>query len=371
MTMHIETTTAEDVETQLSSLPTTSSEEMDAMPEPPRSLLEAGRSGIEEESNDFDPTQPLAITMDELTDYYCNAVTAVKAIREGKEQEGRVLKPPPPMAKKFVSAVRNAVMSRDEPTGLYENLRITPCLHDDDDEFTRKASNFMDMCSGPVAAGANEDVEEGTSKPGHIKIEQAFRPKGNIVEGWVYVRWMEVGWRAAGFKAHRIGSLPLVMFSRQDENEALRDTLDRIMEEVYPVLVECFPHCHIVPIQTCEELWANNRNPSMTKDGSELRAALMRAQAQQSSKNRSEGGSNEFSVRSSRKTKAMDASDTTATRLEDFGSGELEASVTVLPPQEETEPWYQRIINFRPSAFQVFSCWSSSVLITTDRKSVV
>lgn len=167
----------------------------------------------------------------------------------------------------FVVSTRKAILSQDLDTSFMRH-RITPVVLRDD--FLVKAVNFLEMCQGRIQQSGR----------GHIKIDQAFRNKGTFIEGWIFVRWMEVGWRAAGFKAHRLGSLPLVTFHRKDNDADLQKLLDRLMQEVYPVLVESFPQCDIVAVQSCDELWYPART---SRVGSELKDALHRAAAGASS----------------------------------------------------------------------------------------
>jgi hypothetical protein len=197
----------------------------------------------------------------------------VNALAGSSMSLGQQLQSPDPMLdltaaqEVFVVSTREAVLSQDLDSCFTKQM-ITPVVLRDD--FVFKAVNFMEMCQGRIQQSGR----------GHIKIDQAFRSKGSYVEGWIFIRWMEVGWRAAGFKAHRLGSLPLITFHRRDNDTNLQETLDMLMQEVYPVLVECFPECDIVAVQSCEELW----NPARTsRVGSELKDALQRAAAAVSS----------------------------------------------------------------------------------------
>jgi hypothetical protein len=167
----------------------------------------------------------------------------------------------------FVASTRNAVLSQDLDSAFTRH-KINPVVLQD--HFVVKAINFMEMCQGRIQQSGR----------GHIKIDQAFRNKGTFVEGWIFVRWMEVGWGTAGFKAHRLGSLPLVTFHRKDKAADLQGILDRLMQEVYPVLVECFPECDVVAVQSCEESWYPTRT---SRVGSEVFDALQRAAAGASS----------------------------------------------------------------------------------------
>ncbi|CAB9520840.1 expressed unknown protein [Seminavis robusta] len=224
----------------------------EAVPHPPR------LTSVETEAETRAALPWVSVENDEeITD----DLTGFTMILQRPQPGTRRLMRPSPVQEVFISSIRSAVMGQDVDDA-FMNHRITPVVLRND--FVVKASNFMEMCQGRMEQ----------NKRGHIKIDQAFRKNGNYFEGWVFVRWMEVGWRAAGFKAHRLGSLPLAMFPRKTDDKGLQETLDRIMQEVFPVLMECFPDCDIVPVQPSQELWG----PTTTsKAGSELKDALKRA----------------------------------------------------------------------------------------------